>query len=122
MHVHNSDDDEASFRLMVFRRGELDDAATEAMRGQLTCAECMAGLEAELALDRLLADAAAAWSAPPELERAARELLGPEATPPHPAIPAAPPGVPDPPRLPGSPDPSDLRSGGSLTRERDCRR
>jgi anti-sigma factor (TIGR02949 family) len=64
------------FRLMLFRRGELDAAEAEAVRAHLAgCPDCTAELEAERELDRRLAGAAAEWTAPPELEQAVRAEL-----------------------------------------------
>jgi anti-sigma factor RsiW len=61
------------FRLMLFRRGELDAAESEAVRAHLaTCLDCAAELEAERALDARLEQAASAWSAPSEWREAAR--------------------------------------------------
>jgi anti-sigma factor RsiW len=70
------------FRLMLFRRGELDAAEAEAVRAHLvSCADCTAELDAERELDRRLAEAASTWSVPPGLERAVREGLARERAP-----------------------------------------
>jgi anti-sigma factor RsiW len=61
------------FRLMLFRRGELDAVEAEVVRAHLaTCPDCAAELEAERELDRRLGQAAAAWIAPPDWRDAAR--------------------------------------------------
>jgi len=64
------------FFLALFRRGELDAAEAEAVRAHLAhCADCTSELEAERELDRRLAAAASAWSAPPDLEAAVRQRM-----------------------------------------------
>src|SRR5262245_52501198 len=64
------------FRLMLFRRGELDAAGAEAVHAHLaTCPDCTAELAAERELDRRLLAEARGWSAPAELRSSAGELL-----------------------------------------------
>lgn len=70
------------FRLMLFRRGELDAAEAEAVRAHLaTCGDCTAELEAERELDRRLVGDTPAWSAPPELRSVVSERLAREGRP-----------------------------------------
>ena len=75
----NEDCADLRFRLMLFRRGELDAAEAEAVRAHLAqCPDCPTELEAERELDRRLAEVASAWASPPELRSAVSERLARE--------------------------------------------
>jgi anti-sigma factor RsiW len=70
------------FRLMLFRRGELDAVEAEVVRAHLArCPDCTAELEAERELDGRLAAVMAGWTIPPELQSAVRDRLAGEREP-----------------------------------------